>query len=206
MKSALVVDDHPVTHIGCGQLLREAGYDPVLKALTDKEALTAAEAHDPDLIVLDLGMPGLGGLNLLEPLLRRAPNARILIFSMNEQTAFVSKALAGGAAGYLTKNSGPDDFLAAVSALEQGEIYLSHATALAVATTQTGGRADPLSSLTSREHQVLVLIGKGKDLQGIADDLRISYKTAANASSSLKKKLGVRTTPELIRYAISVGA
>jgi len=205
MKPGLVVDDHPVTHIGCGQLLRDLGYDPVLKATRDEEALTLAEQHRPGLIVLDLAMPGRGGLDLIEPLLRRVPESRILIFSMNEQTALVSRALSAGAAGYLTKNSEPDDFVTAVRAIEAGEIYLAHETAMAVATAKIGGRADPLSALTEREHQVLRLIGRGDDLQSIADALKVSYKTAANTSSSVKKKLGVKSTTELIRYAISAG-
>jgi len=205
MKSALIVDDHPVTHLGCGQLLRELDYDPVLEALTDQEALSLARTHAPNLIVLDLGMPGVGGLNLIEPLLRHVPDSRILIFSMNEQAAFVSKALSAGACGYLTKNSGPDDFLAAVRALEAGQIYLPHDMAIAIASARIGGRADPLSTLTEREHQVLRLLGQGEDLQSIADALRVSYKTAANASSAIKKKLGAKSTTELIRYAISAG-
>lgn len=205
MKSALVIDDHPVTHLGCGQLLRELDYDPVLEALTDRDALSLAEVYLPGLIVLDLGMPGLGGLNLIAPLLRRIPKARILIFSMNEQAAFVSKALAAGASGYLSKNSGPEDFLDAVRSLEAGKAYLPHDMAMSLATAKIGGHADPLSTLTEREHQVLRLLGQGLDLQSIADDLRVSYKTAANASSAIKKKLGAKSTTELIRYAISAG-
>ncbi|WP_346909502.1 response regulator transcription factor [uncultured Roseibium sp.] len=205
MKSALVIDDHPVTHLGCGQLLRELDYDPVLEALTDRDALSLAEVYLPGLIVLDLGMPGVGGLNLIAPLLRRIPKARILIFSMNEQAAFVSKALAAGASGYLSKNSGPEDFLDAVRSLEAGKAYLPHDMAMSLATAKIGGHADPLSMLTEREHQVLRLLGQGLDLQSIADDLRVSYKTAANASSAIKKKIGAKSTTELIRYAISAG-
>ena len=204
MKSALVVDDHPIAHLGCRQLLGELGYDPILEALNDNDALRLAD-QGPDLIVLDLGMPGLGGLNLIAPLLRRVPDAHILIFSMNEQTVFVSKALEAGASGYLSKNSGPEEFFDAVEALEAGRLYLSHDMALSVAGSRIGGRADPLSSLTTREHQVLRLIGQGKDLQSVADALRISYKTAANTSSSIRKKLSVSGTTDLIRYAIEAG-
>jgi two-component system invasion response regulator UvrY len=205
MKTALVIDDHPVTHLGCRQLLAELGYERVLEALSDQEALSLAKAHVPALIVLDLGMPGLGGLNLIDPLLRHVPQARILIFSMNEQAVFVSKALSAGAAGYLTKNSGPDQFHAAIRALEAGKVFLEHDMAMAVATAKIGGHADPLSLLTEREYQVLRLLGQGDDLQAIADALLISYKTAANTSSAIKKKLGARNTTELVRYAISAG-
>lgn len=205
MKTALIVDDHPVTHIGCGQLLRDLGYGEVFEALSDREAYRLAEAHGPGLIVLDLGMPGLGGLNMIGPLATRAPAAQILVFTMNEQAVFAVKALEAGARGYLSKNSSPDDFLLAVRTLERGELYLSHALAMSVASMTIGGKADPLASLTEREHQVLRLIGRGDDLQSIADALCISYKTAANTSSILKRKLGAKSTTELVRLAIETG-
>ena len=205
MKTALIVDDHPVTHIGCGQLLRDAGYDSVLEALNDRAALRLAEVFRPELIVLDLGLPGVGGLNLIAPLSLRAPEARILVFTMSEQTVFAVKALEAGARGYLSKNSAPEEFMQAVETLGKGEIFISHRTAVAVAAMKIGGRADPLASLTPREHQVLRLLGKGADLQSIADTLSVSYKTAANASAMLKRKLGARNTTELVRLAIESG-
>ncbi|MGC9419679.1 MAG: response regulator [Rhodovulum sp.] len=205
MKSALIIDDHPVTHIGCGQLLRDLGYGEVFEAMTDREAYRLAEAHRPGLIVLDLGMPGPGGLKMIAPLLARASLAQILVFTMNEQPVFAAKALEAGARGYLSKNSAPDEFEAAVRTLEQGEIYLSHGLAIALASMRVGGAADPLASLTEREHQVLRLLGQGADLQSIADALFISYKTAANTSSILKRKLGVTNTSELIRLSIEAG-
>ncbi|GAA0287134.1 response regulator [Rhodovulum strictum] len=205
MKTALIVDDHPVTHIGCGQLLRDLGYEDVFEALTDRDAYRLAEAHRPGLIVLDLGMPGVGGLNMIGPLAARAPGAQILVFTMNEQTVFAVKALEAGAGGYLSKNSAPEDFMQAVRTLERGEMYLSHKVAVSVASMKIGGKADPLSALSEREHQVLRLIGQGEDLQSIADALCISYKTAANTSSTLKRKLGARNTTELVRLAIETG-
>ncbi len=205
MKTALIVDDHPVTHIGCGQLLRDAGYPTVHEALNDRTACRLAEMYRPQLIVLDLGMPGVGGLNLIGPLLARAPGAGILVFTMSEQTVFAVKALEAGARGYLSKNSAPEEFIRAVETLERGEIFITHRTAVAVATMKIGGRADPMSTLTPREHQVLRLLGKGADLQSIADTLAVSYKTAANASAMLKRKLGARNTSELVRLAIESG-
>lgn len=205
MRTALIVDDHPVTHIGCGQLLRDAGYDMVLEALTDRTAIRLAGAHRPQLIVLDLGMPGVGGLGLIGPLLARAPEGRILVFTMSEQPVFAVKALEAGARGHLSKNSAPEEFTRAVETLARGGIYISHHTAVAVATMKIGGQADPISTLTAREHQVLRLLGRGADLQAIADTLAVSYKTAANASAMLKRKLGARNTSELVRLAIESG-
>ncbi|PTW49633.1 response regulator [Rhodovulum kholense] len=204
-RSALIVDDHPVTHIGCGQLLRDLGYDEILEALNERIAYRLAETCRPGLIVLDLGMPGPGGLNMIGPLLARAPDAAILVFTMNEQAVFAAKALEAGARGYLSKNSAPEDFLEAVRTLERGDIFLPHRLAVSVASMKIGGKSDPLSALTEREHQVLRLLGRGEDLQSIANALCISYKTAANTSSQLKRKLGLRNTTELIRLAIETG-
>lgn len=162
MKGALIIDDHPVTHIGCGQLLRDLGYGEVFEAMTDREAYRLAEAHRPGLIVLDLGMPGPGGLKMIGPLLARAPLAQILVFTMNEQPVFAAKALEAGARGYLSKNSAPEEFEAAVRTLERGEIHLSHGLAVALAAMRVGGAADPLASLTWREHQVLRLLGRAR--------------------------------------------
>ncbi|ETX15934.1 LuxR family transcriptional regulator [Roseivivax halodurans JCM 10272] len=205
MKTGLIVDDHPVTHLGCGQLLEELGYERILNAYTEAEALTLSSSHAPGIVVLDLGLPGVGGLKLIEPLLRRAPETRILIFSMNEQTPFVARALAAGAQGYLSKNSRPEDFLEAVRTLEEGRPYLAHDMAVSVAMTRSGRPGDPVQALTDREYQVLRLISRGQSLQAISDALHISYKTAANTSSAVKRKLGARSTTELIRYAVEAG-
>ncbi|MGR3447082.1 MAG: response regulator transcription factor, partial [Paracoccus sp. (in: a-proteobacteria)] len=191
MKTALVIDDHPITHLGASRLLREMGYERVAQAMSGDEALRLLqeEAPAPDLIVLDISLPGTGGLDLVAPLRAAVPQARILIFSMNDQTGFAARALQAGAQGFLSKNAAPDDFRAAIRTLEAGEFYLSAKQALALATLRAGAAADPLAALSDRERQVLALIGRGFSLQAIADELDVSYKTAANTSSALKKKL-----------------
>ncbi|RNF33430.1 response regulator [Paracoccus methylarcula] len=206
MKSALVIDDHPITHLGASRLLREMGYDPVGQAMSGEDALTQlAETPAPDLIVLDISLPGTGGLDLVEPLREAAPGARILIFSMNDQTGFAARALQAGAQGFLSKNARPADFREAVRTLEAGEFYLSAKQAVALATLRAGASADPLGALSDRERQVLALIGRGLSLQAIADELGVSYKTAANTSSSLKKKLGVDGINGLMKFALESG-
>lgn len=206
MRTALVVDDHPITHLGCGQLLRDAGYEVILEAMDATEAYRQASGAQPDLIILDLGLPGVGGLNMIQHLRNRCPHAAILIFSMNEQAIFAAQALENGASGYLSKNSGPDDFRDAVKTVMDGETYLERKMALRLATMNVSGNArGPLAELTQREQQVLRLIGRGADLQSIADQINVSYKTAANVSSALKKKLGARGLPDLIRTAIQNG-
>ncbi|MGR3542700.1 MAG: response regulator transcription factor [Paracoccus sp. (in: a-proteobacteria)] len=207
MKTALVIDDHPITHLGASRLLREMDYERVAQAMSGDEALRLLqeEAPAPDLIVLDISLPGTGGLDLVAPLRAAVPQARILIFSMNDQTGFAARALQAGAQGFLSKNAAPDDFRAAIRTLEAGEFYLSAKQALALATLRAGAAADPLATLSDRERQVLALIGRGFSLQAIADELDVSYKTAANTSSALKKKLGVDGINGLMKFALDSG-
>ena len=141
----------------------------------------------------------------MAPLRAAAPDARILIFSMNDQTGFAARALQAGAQGFLSKNAPPADFREAVRVLEAGEFFLSPKHAMALATLRAGASADPLGALSDRERQVLALIGRGLSLQAIADELDVSYKTAANTSSMLKKKLGVEGINGLMKFALDSG-
>ena len=176
MKTALVIDDHPITHLGASRLLRDLGYDSIGQAMSGDEALSQLRAAEtpPGLIVLDISLPGTGGLDLVAPLREIAPEAHILIFSMNDQTGFAARALQAGAQGFLSKNAPPDDFRAAIRTLEAGEFYLSPKQAVALATLRAGASADPLAALSERERQVLGLIGRGLSLQAIADQLQVS--------------------------------
>ena len=206
MKSALVIDDHPITHLGANRLLRELGYEQIGQAMSGEDALAQLSGGGaPDLIVLDISLPGRGGLDLVTPLRDAAPDARILVFSMNDQTGFAARALQAGAQGFLSKNAPPADFRDAVRMLEGGEFYLSPKHAMALATLRAGASADPLGALSDRERQVLALIGRGLGLQAIADELDVSYKTAANTSSALKKKLGVDGINGLMKFALDSG-
>ena len=206
MKSALVIDDHPITHLGANRLLRDLGYERIGQAMSGEDALAQlASGEAPDLIVLDISLPGAGGLDLEAPLRNVAPDARILIFSMNDQTGFAARALQAGAQGFLSKNAPPADFREAVRVLEAGEFFLSPKHAMALATLRAGASADPLGALSDRERQVLALIGRGLGLQAIADELDVSYKTAANTSSALKKKLGVDGINGLMKFALDSG-
>ena len=202
MKTALVVDDHPITHVGCRRLLGEAGCGQVLEALNAEQACRLAAAHRPSLIVLDLGLPGGGGLPLLPRLLDRVPEAGILVFSMNESPLFAAQALEGGARGYLCKSSRPDDFAEAVRMIEEGRIYLERHMATELAMLNVGIRSDPLAALSAREHRVLELVGQGCSHGEIAERIHVSYKTVANICALLKRKLNVRNHSDLIRLAI----
>lgn len=202
MTAALVIDDHPVTHVGCRPMLEAAGFDPILEARTCEEGYRLAARHRPGLILLDLGLPGVGGLAMIGRLLEQVPGTRILIFSMHDEPVFAARALEAGAQGYITKTVPPEELVAAVEALGRGEVYIEHALATKLAVLQLGRGGNPLGGLTARELQVLRLIGAGKTHGDIAQALNLSYKTVANTSSVLKSKLGARSLSDLIRIAI----
>ncbi len=202
MRVALVVDDHPITHVGCRRLLAEAGYGQVLEALNAEQACRLAATHKPRMMVVDLGLPGFGGLQLIPRLLDRVPDAAILVFSMNDSPIFAAQALEAGARGYLSKSSGPGDFAEAVHTIEEGHIYLERHLATELAMLNVGLRSDPLAALNPREHQVLQLVGEGNTHGEIAERINVSYKTVANICALLKRKLNVRSHSDLIRLAI----
>lgn len=206
MKSALVVDDHPITHLGAGRLLRELGYDQIHQAMNARQAIQQARDRQPGLIVLDITLPDGDGLSMIGELLAAAPQTRIVVFSMNDQTGFAARAIEAGAHGFLSKNAPPEEFRQAVRAQEAGEFFLNPRHAMALATMRAGGAgADPLAGLSARESEVLHQIGQGQSLQAIADALGVSYKTVANTSSALKKKLGVDGMNGLMRIALDRG-
>lgn len=161
MKCALVVDDHPITHVGCRRLLAESGYEQVLEALNAEQACRLAASHKPSMMVVDLGLPSVSGQQLIPRLLNRVPEAVILVFSMNDSPIFAAQALEAGARGYLTKSSSPSDFTEAVRTIEDGRIYLERHMATELAVLNLGIKSNPFAALNLREHQVLQLVGKG---------------------------------------------
>lgn len=206
MKTALVIDDHPLVHLGCAQILRDCGYGVVLEAHDCASGLQAAERGAPDLIVADLTLPDGPGLEVIPRLAALRPGAPILACSMHEKPVFAARALEAGAQGFLSKNDPPAVFRAAIAAVERGEVHLSHRLALEVATLRTRGARDPLESLTERERRMMALLREGHDLSGVASRLGVSYRTAASLSASVKEKLGARSFADLLRLALREGA
>ena len=202
MSVALVVDDHPITHVGCRRLLTEAGYERVLEALNAEQACRLATAHRPRLMLVDLAMPLVGGLQLIPRLLDRVPEAALLVFSMNDSPIFAAQALEAGARGFLSKSSRAADFTEAVRTVEAGRVYLERSMATELAMLNVAAKSDPLAGLSAREHQVLQLVGKGCSHGEIAERVHVSYKTVANICALLKRKLNVRNHSDLIRLAI----
>lgn len=202
MTSALIIDDHPMIHLGCSQILRDIGFDDVLLASTARDGVGLARDHRPELAILDLSLPDFGGLEAIALLREAAAEMKILVFSMNDRPVFAARALEAGAHGFLSKNAPASRFQEAAETVRNGDVHLDHDIAVKLASQRYAGGPDPLSSLTPREREVLFRLGDGLDLAAIAEQLEISYKTAANASSSLKRKLRARGVNDLIRIAI----
>lgn len=201
-RCGLVIDDHPMIHLGCRQMLADAGFDEILTASSAEEGLALARSRQPDLAVLDLNLPEAGGMESIAPLLRACPGLRILVFTMNDRPAFAARVLEQGAHGFLSKNAPPASFRAAVAAVTRGEVWLDHDTAMRLVTRRGLTAESPLAGLTPRERTVLFRLGDGLDLTRIATELNVSYKTAANTSAALKRKLAARGLNDLIRIAI----
>ena len=202
MITAIVIDDHPVTHLGCRALLEEAGFDTILDARGSEDGYRLSSEHNPEIVILDLGLPGVGGLAMIPRLLAKVPDTKILVFSMHDDPVFAARALEAGAHGYVTKMAKPEELIAAIRTIRTHRIYVEHQIATKLAVLHAGRSASPLSSLTARELQVLHLIGSGKRHGDIADELNLSYKTVANTCSLLKSKLGAKTLSDLVRISI----
>jgi two-component system, NarL family, invasion response regulator UvrY len=205
----LVVDDHPIVRSGLRRLLGSEPDYEVREAAGGREALTAFRDWRPDLVVLDLSMPGIGGLEVISRLRLENPAVRILVLSMHTEAIYASRALQAGASGFVGKNAPPDRLLEAVKRLAAGHSYIDHEIAqeLALAAVRAPGGTPglPLQVLSPREFEILRLLGDGSNLQQIADAIGVSYKTAANSCGRIKTKLRVARTADLVRIAIQNG-
>ncbi len=201
----LIVDDHPIVRAGVARLLTGGGRFTVAEAETGKDALTLFRRDRPDLVILDLNLPGLGGLEMIRRLRTDDPAARILVLSMHDDAIHVTRALEAGAAGYLSKDAPPAEILAAINRIAAGQRYVQQELAQELALLNVGQAPHSLDDLTSRELEILRLLGEGSSLQTIADAIGLSYKTVANNCAQIKTKLGVLRTADLIRIAILHG-
>ena len=201
----LIVDDHPIVRAGLRRLLAaEPGID-VREAGDGREALDAFREQRPTLVILDLNLPGLGGIEVIARLRIADPQARILVLSMHDDYIHVTRALQAGAAGYVSKNAPPEELLEAVRRVAGGHTYIEHEIAEGLVFSNLRTPPHPLGDLSSRDIEMLRLLAQGRSLSQIADILGIAYKTAANSSSRIKAKLGASGTADLIRIAIRSG-
>ena len=204
MTRLLVVDDHAIVRSGIRRLLSERLDIEVLEASSGEEAMSAVLDAPINLIVLDLNLPGLGGLELLRRLVRAVPKVPILIFSQHAEAIYATKALEAGAQGFVSKNAMPEEFLEAVDAVLGGGIAVEKSIQRDMAIRDVAEDAY-LKPLTERDIEILRLLAAGNSLSEIAAKLGIAYKTVANTLSRIKEKLGAGQTSDLIRIAIGRG-
>jgi two-component system, NarL family, invasion response regulator UvrY len=200
----LLVDDHVIVRSGLRNLLTSAADVRISEAANGRDALLRQREDRPDLVLLDLNLPGIGGLELLRRMLLADASARILVLSMHAEPLYAARAMELGARGYLSKNASAAELLTAVRRVADGGRYIENEIAqeLALRATPPG---DGLQDLTERDLEIMRLLAEGRSLAEIAEALGIGYKTVANACSYIKAKLGVPRTNDLVRLAMTLG-
>lgn len=202
----ILVDDHNVVRSGLRRLLELGGdVEVVAEANSGEQACDIYNQFQPDVLVMDLSMPGIGGLEALRRILSVAPKAKVVIFTMHENAVFATQALSTGARGYVAKSSFADDLLLAVREAAAGRTYISPNIAQKIVLQSISGEHDPMQRLSPREFEVFRLLAEGLSIDDIAGTLNISQKTTANYQTLLKQKLGISNAVELVRLAIRHG-
>jgi DNA-binding NarL/FixJ family response regulator len=199
----LLVDDHTVVREGVRRLLSAMEGVELCEAATGQEALALFRKERPELVLLDLNLEGIGGLELLRRLIIEDEKVRVVVFSMHAEPIYAARALRLGARGYVSKSAGADELVAAVKRVAEGGRYVEREIASELAFTQPSAH-DPLQQLTTREIEILRLLGEGNSLTEIAEAIGVAYKTVANTCSIIKSKLGVERTADLIRVSMEL--
>jgi two-component system invasion response regulator UvrY len=204
--SVLLVDDHAVVREGYRRLLERHGDIAVIG-----EASDAATAHslfcsrEPQIVVMDITLPGTSGIEAMRRMLVYNPQARVLIFSMHEDAIFAKRALQAGAFGYVTKASAPTVLVEAIHAVAAGKKYLSPEMAQKLALREVVVGEAAADGLTAREFEVLRLLAQGRSIEQIAESMSLNSKTVANHQTAIKRKLGADTAIQLLRKAAQLG-
>jgi two-component system, NarL family, invasion response regulator UvrY len=203
---ALLVDDHPVVRAGY-RLLLEHAREIVVVAEADSGELACRHYADyrPAVVIMDLSLRGMSGLEAIRRIVSRDSAANVLVFSMHEDPMFAEQALAAGARGYITKSSAPNVLVEAVKQVAAGGVYLDPDIAQRLAFQKVGGRSVRLKALSTREFEIFCLLAGGSTTSEIGRRLSLSSKTVANYATQIKAKLGVTTIAELTRLAIRHG-
>lgn len=202
----LLVDDHSIVRAGFRRLLDDAeDMDVVEEADSGEKAIVEYARLLPDVVVMDLTMPGIGGLEAIRRIRSKHPDAKILVLSVHEDVVYSSRVLQAGALGFVSKRCVPQIMLDAVRAVARGDVFLEQAVAQRLALDQIGGRANPVKQLTDREFEVFRLLAEGKSINQVAKTLFLSPKTVSTYQTHIFQKLGVSNIAALTRLAIRQG-
>jgi two-component system, NarL family, invasion response regulator UvrY len=205
MIKVMLVDDHALVRMGFRMLLGDAQIEVVAEAGNGEDACQAYPKVRPDVVVMDLSMPGMGGLEAVRRLMAQDPKARVLALSAHEDTAHPRRVLKAGALGYLAKRSAPEALIAAVNAVARGERYLDAQTAQALAVAQIEGETSPAEVLSEREFSVFLQLARGHSVAEIAAHLKLSPSTVGTHLYHVKQKLGAGNQSALTLVALRWG-
>jgi len=205
--TAILVDDHAVVRAGFRMLLSTGDKIEVIgEASRGEQAIQLYQELKPDIVVMDLSMPGIGGLETIRRMIQRDSEALILVFSVHHEQVYVSRALNAGAKGYITKNSAPEILTEAIVAILRGDRYVEHGLRKSNHELQSPNDYQAiLAEFSPREFDVFTLLAQGLTVTKIADQLCLGQKTIANYATQIKKKLQVDTTTELAHIAVNLG-
>ncbi|MEY3883858.1 MAG: hypothetical protein RIS87_1366 [Pseudomonadota bacterium] len=202
----ILVDDHAVVRSGLRRLLElNKSIEVVAEAGCGEQAYQRYGELQPDIVVMDISMPGMGGLESARRIIQRYPAAKIIIFSMHASASFASQALKSGVRAYVAKTGAVEDLILAVIEVSSGGIFISPEVAQKITQEMLLGQDDPMHQLSGREFEVFRLLAEGKKVEVVADMLKISPKTVANYYTTIKQKLGVVSPVEMVRLAIRHG-
>jgi DNA-binding NarL/FixJ family response regulator len=202
----LLTDDHAIVRSGLKRLLERNGdIEIIAEAESGEQGYQFYSEYKPDVMVMDMTMPGIGGLEALRRIIAREKTARVIIFSMHDSASFAIQAMTAGAMGYVVKSGDMEDMIKAVRQAAIGKTYFCTTMAQKVALSSVSGDDDPMSLLSAREFEVFCFLAQGMVVEDIAECLNIGQKTVANYQTILKNKLGVNSPVELVRLALKYG-
>ena len=204
--NVILIDDHAVVREGYRRLLERDSYIKVVaEGETGNEGYRLICDHLPDVVVMDITLPGMSGIEVTRRVLTRVPEQKILIFSMHEEIIFVNRAFQAGAKGYVTKSAAPEVLIDAVRQVVMGKLYLSSEMAQLIAAQTIPGGEQNIDLLSGREFEIFRLLVQGQSLHEISEALHIAYKTVANYQSNIRQKLGATTAAQIVRIALDHG-
>ncbi|UCD70213.1 MAG: response regulator [Betaproteobacteria bacterium] len=202
----MLVDDHAVVRMGFRMLLEGSQDIKVLgEADSGEDAVRQFAEIKPDVIVMDISMPGIGGLEAIDRILAKDPNMRILALSAHEDAMHARRVLKAGAVGYLTKRSAAEELMHAIRVVHQGKTYLEPGIAQQMAVEQVSGQRNPVDTLSEKEFKVFLSLARGQSVQDIADVMSLSPRTVGTHLYNIKQKLGASNSAELAIIAIRAG-
>jgi two-component system invasion response regulator UvrY len=204
--NVLLVDDHSVVRMGFKMLIdSEKDMQVIAEAETGEDGITKFQEIKPDVIVMDITMPGIGGLEAIERIIAKDKNAKILVLSAHEDSVHPKRVLSAGAIGYLTKRSAAEELINAIRTVGSGKKYIESSVAQQLAITQLSGENDPTEVLSDREFEVFISLAKGKSTNEIADTMCLSPRTVGTHLYNIKQKLNANNSAEIALIAIRCG-